>query len=133
MIKGDFSNFLGTVDNQLSQSSIAQFAYAATLTQILDKNFLEFKSKFNKDLKKEIDLLKICTNMFNFEALYGLDFKKYSPNFIQIQIHIMEAQKIFSFLQEKKYVPVANLTNFNLQDNPNWDQKTNIFLFKKNY
>lgn len=133
MIKGDFSNFLGTVDNQLSQSSVAQFAYAATLTQILDKNFLEFKSKFNKDLKKDIDLLKICTNMFNFEALYGLDFKKYSPNFIQIQIHIMEAQKILSFLQEKKYLQVANLTNFNLQDNPNWDQKTNIFLFKKNY
>ncbi len=133
MIKGDFSNFYGSIDNQLSQSNTAQFAYAATLTQILDKNLLEFKSKYNKDLKKDIDLLKICTNMFNFESLCSLDFKKYSPYFIQIQIHIMEAQKIFLFLQEKKYVLLSNLTNFNKEDNPNWDEKTNIFLFKKNY
>lgn len=131
LIKGDFLNFYGTVDNQLSQIDTLNFAYAATLTQLLDKNYLEFKTKYNKNLYKDIDLLKISTNLFNFEVISGLDFNKYTPRFLQIQINIIEAEKIFLFLKEKLYIPIINLTEFNKKDNPNWDEKNNIFLFKK--
>ena len=73
-----------------------------TLTAILDK------TKFKR---KEIDFLNIDTEGYDLEVLKGLDFKKYKPKLICVELidHFnpdqkkIEKHKIYKFLINKKY------------------------------
>ena len=73
-----------------------------TLTKILDK------TKFKR---KEIDFLNIDTEGGDLEVLKSLDFKKYKPKLICVELidHFspepkkIKKHKIYKFLKDKKY------------------------------
>ena len=75
---------------------------AKTLTSILDKT---------KYKRKEIDFLNIDTEGNDLDVLRGLDFKKYKPKLICVELidHFKPNQKkikkhgIYEFLTNKKY------------------------------
>ena len=69
---------------------------AFSLNQILEKN------KYNNT---EIDLLDIDVEGADLQVLQGLDFKKYKPKLICVEIHSKEIQRddIFKFLVDRNY------------------------------
>ena len=78
-----------------------------TLSSILDKT--EFKNK-------HIDFLSVDAEGKDFEVIQSLDFERYSPKFICIEIwtetknknYELNKSKIYNFLIEKKYSVVFN-------------------------
>tara|TARA_B100000575_G_C23092204_1_gene629723 strand:+ start:171 stop:773 length:603 start_codon:yes stop_codon:yes gene_type:complete len=86
-----------------------------TLTSILDN------SKFKN---KKIDFLNIDVEGADYEALISLNFQKYRPKVICIEItKKFEDSIIFKFLKEKKYILV-------------WSSKSNIshiFIDEENF
>lgn len=79
------------------------------LTDILDETIYK---------KKQIDFLNIDAEGVDFEVLKSLDFKKYKPKLICIEIweiwekkikeHEIKKHKIYKFLKKKKYKLVKN-------------------------
>ena len=79
------------------------------LTKILDKTIY-------KD--KQIDFLSIDAEGADYEVLKSLDFKKYKPKLICIEIwqdqikeFNIKKHKIYKFLLKKKYKLITNLAN----------------------
>ena len=72
---------------------------AYTLDQIIEK------SKYHN---KEIDLLDIDVEGADFKVLLGLNFEKYKPKLICVEIHNKDIKddKIYEFLTNKGYVHV---------------------------
>jgi FkbM family methyltransferase len=93
----------------------------STLTNILDK------LNINK-----IDLFSLDVEGYEFDVLQGLDFIKYTPTFLLIEIYNVEKDNIFNFLELNNYILIANITNYNLNDNPGWDETHQDYLFKYN-
>jgi hypothetical protein len=65
------------------------------------------------------------------EVLKGLNFDKYSPKYMLVEIYNKDMDAICNLLKEKEYELVSNFTNYNPSDNPGWDGTHNDYLFKK--
>jgi len=91
----------------------------ATLTSILEQY------KFGK-----IDFFSLDAEGYELQILKGLDFKKYSPTFILIEIWDAEMEELCALMSNNNYDMVCNMTNFNKIDNPFWDGTHNDYLFK---
>lgn len=94
---------------------------ALTLTHIF--------STYLKD--KEVDLMSIDVENFEYEVLQGLDFSLYRPKYILIEAYTPTLNELFAFLASKEYKLIENITNFNTVEYPNWDGTHNDYLFKK--
>lgn len=79
---------------------------------------------------KHIDLLSINTEGYEFEVLEGLDIKVNRPTYILITIFKKSKEKVFNYLELNNYWVIENVTNYNLFDNPQWDQLHNTYLLK---
>jgi hypothetical protein len=66
---------------------------------------------------------------YEYEVLRGLNLIKYRPRYMIIEIYVNDYETIVSFLKTNHYKKLGNVTNFNLQDNPNWDGTHNDYLF----
>lgn len=78
----------------------------------------------------KIDLLSINTEGYEYEVLEGINFNKYKPTYLLITIYRDSKDKVFDFIDNKGYIFLENITNYNIFDNPNWDKLHNTFLFK---
>jgi FkbM family methyltransferase len=124
-IYGDFDigSMMSSINgNRLGNNNLVEVK-SLTLEKILD---------FHLPMHKIVDFLSLDVEGYEFEVLKGLNFEKYSPKYILVEIYTKDMESIFNFLKEKDYELISNFTNYNHSDNPGWDGTHNDFLFKKN-
>lgn len=91
----------------------------STLTNLLDRQPIP-----------KIDFLSLDVEGYEYSVLTGLDFNKYKPTYLLIEIYSVDFEKITSYLKNNNYELICNFSNYNKQTNPNWDGTHNDFLFK---
>jgi FkbM family methyltransferase len=122
-IYGDFTGGLMSSVNGIRTNSKEMVKVKTnTLTTILKENNV-----------KEIDLLSLDVEGYEFNVLKGLNFNIFSPKYILIEIMNHNYNQIMELLEKNNYILIENLTNFNNVDNPNWDGTHNDYLFKIKY
>jgi FkbM family methyltransferase len=120
-IFGDFDgNLMSSVGGKRLNRTYLDSVPCRTLTSILDEYKVE-----------KIDLFSLDVEGYELEVLKGLDFNKYSPNYLLIEIYSYNFDELFIFLRERNYDLIISTTNFNYVDNPFWDGTHNDYLFKK--
>ena len=120
-IYGDFDGDLMSSVQGLRRRNNRMFeSKAVTLTSILDEYNVE-----------NVDFFSLDVEGYELNVLKGLDFNKYNPTYILIEIYEKDKQEIFDFMNSKDYDFVCNLSGFNRVDNPMWDGTHNDYLFKK--
>lgn len=87
-------------------------------------NFVVEKSNFN-----QVDFLSLDVEGYELEILKSIDFKKYRPYVILIEIWKDKAFEIFDFLTKKGFVAISNISNFSKDTHPNWSGDHQDFLF----
>ena len=107
------NNFNNSEDDKIVQVE------CETLTNILDR--LEIK---------KIDFFSLDVEGYEKNVLEGLDFKKYRPTYILIEIFENNRQLVFNYMIENHYIFLENITNYNRFDNPGWSGDHNDYLFK---
>ena len=120
-IYGDFSEkkLMASVNGQRLKSKKLVKVPAITLEKILDKCLDN----------RIIDFLSLDTEGYELNILEGLNLDKYRPKYLLIEIYKKDKDKIFSFLESKKYKLHSNFSNYNKKDNPGWDGSHNDYLF----
>lgn len=117
-------NFIGdptsSADSRRQAPSFLFHVKAATLTHILDSIVPPIK---------EIDFLSLDVEGYELAVLGGLDFNKYRPKFMLIEIYIMDYDSIILFLSKNGYIMHSRFTNYTKQKNPDWDGTINDYLF----
>ena len=120
--KGNFGNnsLMASIDgkrqNGFDNSSIE--IQVSTLEKILDEVNV-----------KNIDLLSLDVEGYELEVLQGLNFNKYRPTYLLIEIYINQMNDIHNYLTENNYKLICNFSNYNKNDNPGWDGTHNDYLF----
>ena len=89
-------------------------------------NFVVENSNFN-----QVDFLSLDVEGYEFEILKSIDFNKYRPYAILIEIWRDKAFEIFDFLTKKEFVVISNISNFSKDKHPNWSGDHQDFLFIK--
>lgn len=121
-IYGDFDgNPMSSVKGERLGRSPHYHAKALTLTAIFNEYFID----------KQVDLISIDVENYEYEVLSGLDYAKYSPTFILAEIYTNKFDKVKKLLETNNYEYVENITGYNHIDNPQWDGTHNDHLFKK--
>jgi len=119
-IRGDFNGHLmSSVDGNRLHSDVRIKVKARTLTSILDEN----------DVTK-IDFFSLDVEGYELEVLKGLDFSKYQPVYILVEIYEKDKVEIMEYLSVNNYELICNLSGFNLDNNPLWDGTHNDYLFE---
>ena len=120
-ILGDFNStkLMASINGKRLNSSKLVNVPAITLEKILDK-CLDNRS---------IDFLSLDTEGYELNILEGLNLDKYRPTYLLIEIYEKDREKIFNFLELKKYKLHSNFSNYNKKDNPGWDGSHNDYLF----
>ena len=76
-----------------------------------------------------IDLLSLDTEGYELEILKGLNLNKYRPRYMLIEVYTNEYSKLVEYLFKHEYKLVMNMTQYNKEDNPQWDGTHNDYLF----
>jgi len=119
-IRGDFDgNLMSSVYGVRRNNSRLIEVKASTLTSILDGCDIDV-----------IDFFSLDVEGYELEILKGLDFRKYKPIYILIEVYEKDKQKINEFMLSKNYELICNLSGFNHSDNPHWDGTHNDYLYK---
>jgi len=120
-IFGDFnSTLMSSVNGDRLQSSNLIEINAMPLEKILDENIKP---------STEIDFLSLDTEGYELNVLQGLNFNKYRPKYLLIEIYSKDYDKIKDFLECNNYILQSNFTNYNKVNSPIWDGTHNDFLF----
>lgn len=120
--KGNFGNnsLMATIDG-IRQKGIDNSSIeisVTTLEKILDGVNV-----------KNIDLLSLDVEGYEFEVLKGLNLNKYRPTYLLIEIYNVSFDDIHNHLTENNYKLICNFSNYNKEDNPGWDGTHNDYLF----
>lgn len=120
-IEGDFDgNLMASVSGSRLHRPAAKKTRARTLTSILDEYKVE-----------KIDFFSLDTEGYELNVLQGLDFSKYAPTYVLIEVYLKEKEELDVFMISKGYDIVCNLSGYNKEEYPNWDGTHNDYLYKK--
>lgn len=118
---GDFDgNLMSSVGGKRLNRTFLDSVPCRTLTSILDEYNIN-----------NIDLFSLDVEGYELNVLKGLNFDRYSPKYLLIEIYSYNFDELLEFLKERNYELVVSTTNFNYIDNPFWDGTHNDYLFKK--
>jgi FkbM family methyltransferase len=84
------------------------------------------------NLTKSIDLLSIDVEGYELYVLQGLDFSIHRPKYILIELYEHSIESVHEYLTVHRYTLIANLSNYNEYDNPEWDGDHNDYLYIDN-
>lgn len=84
------------------------------------------------NLTKTIDLLSVDVEGYELHVLQGLDFSIHRPKYMLIELYVHNFDSIQSYLTEKGYTNIGNISNYNEHDNPGWDGTHNDYLYIDN-
>lgn len=123
-IRGDFNNItMASVDGMRLNTSDDLLVTVPALT---------LESIFNTHNVMNIDFLSLDVENYELHILKGINFNKYRPTYILVEIYNNEYTNIINYLQENGYTVLSNFSNFNHVDNPGWDGTHQDYLFVDN-
>ena len=76
-----------------------------------------------------VDFLSLDTEGFELEVLRGCDFARTSFSFMLIELYPSNRVETIDHLESVGYDLIANYSNYNLTDTPDWDGTHNDYLF----
>ncbi len=120
-ITGDFDgnpmcSIAGTRLNRAASVTVK----ATSLTKVFAEHFQS----------ATVDLISIDVENYELNVLRSLDFSRFRPRFILVEIYTASFYDVVNFLLANNYLLISNITNFNKKDNPHWDGTHNDFLFR---
>jgi FkbM family methyltransferase len=122
-VRGDFrsGHLMSSIDGKRLKSRERDLIEvpAAPLSNVLEKHNI-----------RKIDFVSLDTEGYELQVLEGIDFSRHSPNWILIEIYSHDFKRIVNLLHQHNYTLIANLSGYNLVDNPAWDGTHNDFLFQ---
>jgi len=78
---------------------------------------------------KTVDLFSLDVEGYEVDVLKGIDFTYCFPKMILVEI--CENRDVIEFLKSAGYSNFINLSKYNKNDYPMWDEKTDDYLFTK--
>jgi len=125
IVHGNFSgnSLMGSVDGlrQKGFDNSLISVKALSLEKILDMNI---------EITQKIDFLSLDVEGYELNVLKGLNFNKYKPKYMLIEVYNIDYVELCKYLNTQNYYLVDNVTKYNKIDNPGWDGIHNDFLFK---
>ena len=85
------------------------------------------------DSSQEIDFMSLDVEGYELNVLRGLTLSKYRPKYMLIEVYATDFDDICTHLEAHDYTLVENVTNYNKNDNPNWDGTHNDYLFRSKW
>jgi hypothetical protein len=119
-------------------TSIGGVRIAVSLGKSVDETILKtvpartLESIFNENNINHIDFLSLDAEGYEYEILKGINFNRYRPKHILIEIYTQEYNQILSYMIDMNYKLLENFSGFNLHDNPIWDGTHQDYLFVDN-
>ena len=117
-------NFLGgpmaSVNGLRQHATTLVSVKATTLTQILDSVVPPIK---------EIDLFSLDVEGYERNVLEGLDFSRYRPKYMLIELYTVDYDATVEFLAANGYALHSSVSNYTKHTNPGWDGSHNDYLF----
>jgi FkbM family methyltransferase len=120
-ITGDFNgSLMSSIEgSRLSSHSLLECP-ATTITSILDRAVTQGQN---------IDFMSLDTEGYELNVLKGLNFDKWRPHYLLIEIYNTDYEAILTYLRGQGYDILSNFSNYNKSTNPCWDGTHNDFLF----
>jgi FkbM family methyltransferase len=120
-VQGDFNgSLMSSVNGNRLRSNMLVECPVATITSILDRAVSP---------GQHIDFLSLDTEGYELQVLKGLNFDKWRPNYMLIEIYNKDYEEIKTYLEERGYTLHSNFSNYNSITNPGWDGTHNDYLF----
>lgn len=121
-ITGDFNgSLMSSIDGSRLMTQHLVTVKTTTLEKLLDIH-----------KPTEINLLSLDVEGYELNVLNGLNFEKYKPNFILIEIYNKDYESIVNMLEAQNYTLLGNISNYTTLTNPHWDGTHNDYLFISN-
>ncbi|MDA8905242.1 FkbM family methyltransferase [Candidatus Thioglobus sp.] len=79
----------------------------------------------------KIDFFSLDVEGVELEVLKGINFDAVDIKYICVEVWDKDKDKICNFLENKNYLLIKDLSEFNKKDFPNWGGNHNDYLFKK--
>ena len=119
-LTGDFDgNPMSSVGGSRLNRSAAVSVAAVSLSYVFASYFREVT----------VDLMSIDVENYELKVLRSLDYGRFRPRFILVEIYKGSFYDVVNLLVSNNYGLVGNITDFNLQNNPHWDGTHNDYLF----
>jgi FkbM family methyltransferase len=117
-------NFYNNPRSSILRGSSSYSVKAKTLTSILNE----------KGVTK-VDFFSLDVEGYEMEVLKGVDFNKIDINYILIEVNseFYSLEQLDSFMLERKYQNIANVSNFSFEKNIGWLGNHQDYLYKKSY
>ena len=80
---------------------------------------------------QNIDFFSLDVEGYEFNVLKGIDFNKVNIKNILIEIYTNDFYNIVNLMLNNNYKLIANVSSFDLSNNPAWDGTHNDYLFTK--
>ncbi len=122
VIRGDFNN--------ITMASVDGARLNSTESALVEVPALTLESIFDAHNVSTIDFLSLDAEGYELEILKGINFTKYRPSYLLIEVYRHDYDSILSYLEQYDYEMVCNFSEFNLVDNPGWDGTHQDYLFK---
>jgi FkbM family methyltransferase len=120
-ITGDFDgNPMSSVNGVRLQRDAGVAVRAMSLTKVFDAHLRD----------RVVDLMSIDVENYELNVLRSLDYRRFRPRFILVEIYKASFYDVVLLLVSKGYALVSNITDFNLSNNPHWDGTHNDYLFQ---
>jgi len=120
-ITGDFDgNPMSSIAGKRLNRSAKVTVKATSLTKVFAEHFQNVT----------VDLISIDVENYELNVLRSLDFGRFRPRFILVEIYTASFYDVVNHLLSNNYLLISNITDFNKQNNPHWDGTHNDFLFR---
>lgn len=120
-VTGDFDgNPMSSINGtRLSRGSMVT-VQARSLTSIFEEHFAGVP----------VDLMSIDVENYELNVLRSLDYRRFRPRFILVEIYTGTFYEVVNHLVSNGYALLSNITDFNKSNNPHWDGTHNDYLFR---
>lgn len=119
MIWGDWDDSpMSSVGGHLLGRGNRSQVPCTTITRLLEEHHIP-----------QIDFWSLDVEGVELTVLQGLDFNRWRPKMICIEVWEPEKAGVFAFMKAKGYSEPENISNFSKENNPMWNELHNDYLF----
>lgn len=120
-VSGDFDGYpMGSVGGERLGRTNEYTVPARTLQSIIDEYGVD-----------HVDFLSLDAEGYELQILRGCDFTRVEFSYMLIELYPTNHEPTTSYLDGVGYELLANYSNYNHADNPEWDGTHNDYLFRR--
>ena len=82
---------------------------------------------------KEIDFLSLDVEGYELKILKSINFEKYRPYAIIVEIWKEDCFEIIDYLSKNNYFPAQNASNFTIKNNPMVTKSSRFYIYSPDF